>query len=463
MPAVALVLFAALAAADDPVVLEFTTRNCPACRTVEPVVRGLAAEGFPVRQVDGTAQPQLVQQYKVRGYPTFVLVAGGREAGRIEGVASRERLIGLLKPATAATEPIAKEVVRGQSPETGRSAASPLEATVRLHVHDLNGNGAGVGTGTIIDTHYNEESKAEEALVITCGHLFRESQGKGKIMVELFVGGQVSKVEGQLLDFDDKKDIALVTIWPGVKVTPVQVAPASFVSRPQDRVFTVGCSNGQDPTVQESRVNAINRFAGKPNITVAGLPANGRSGGGLFSAEGLLIGVCNAANEEDNEGLYASLPTVHWQLDKFNLQAIYQRAEVASSVASETQEPVVENVIPVSAPARSFSPAAAPVQRPLPDLAREMPRSAPLVEETGLVADDDTEVVCIVRSKRNPESQSEVFVVDRVDSDLLSRITNAARQSAQARLSSRGQVQPADRFARENRAGQQPVVRGQMK
>lgn len=462
MPAVALVLFAAFAAADDPVVLEFTSRNCPACRTVEPVVRGLAAEGFPVRQVDGTAQPQLVQQYKVRGYPTFVLVAGGREAGRIEGVASRERLIGLLKPAIAATEPIAKVVVRGQSPETSRSAPSPLEATVRLHVQDLNGNGAGVGTGTIIDTHYNEESKAEEALLITCGHLFRESQGKGKIIVELFVGGQISKVEGQLLDFDDKKDIALVTIWPGVRVTPVQVAPASFVSRPQDRVFTVGCSNGQDPTVQESRVNAINRFAGKPNITVAGLPANGRSGGGLFSAEGLLIGVCNAANEEDNEGLYASLPTVHWQLDKFNLQAIYQRAEAASDVAVEPKAPALES-IPVAAPARTFALASAPVQRPLPDLAREMPRSAPLVEETGLAADDDTEVVCIVRSKRNPESQSEVFVVDRVDSDLLSRITTAARQSAQARLSSRGQVQPADRIARENPAGEQPVVRGQMR
>ena len=51
-------------------------------------------------------------------------------------------------------------------------------ATVRLRVHD--GHGYGAGTGTIIDTH------GEEALVLTCGHLFRETDGKGKIEVDLF-------------------------------------------------------------------------------------------------------------------------------------------------------------------------------------------------------------------------------------------------------------------------------------
>ena len=253
--AVTLVLFAALAAADDPVVLEFTTANCPACRSVEPVVRGLATQGFPIRQIDGRAQPDLVGQFKIKGYPTFVLVSAGREVSRIEGAASRQRLIALLKPAAPLESRLqadsqdssigktpAPMLVRGQSPEASRQAPSPVEATVRLHVQDLNGGGAGVGTGTIIDTHYNEEAKAEEALLVTCGHLFRDSQGKGKITVDLFVGGQLRQVEGQLLDFDDKRDIALVTIWPGVKVSPVQVAPKNFVSRPQDRVFTIGCS-----------------------------------------------------------------------------------------------------------------------------------------------------------------------------------------------------------------------------
>lgn len=502
--AVTLVLFAALAAADDPVVLEFTTSNCPVCRSVEPVVRGLATQGFPIRQIDGRAQPDLVRQFKIKGYPTFVLVSAGREVSRIEGAASRQRLIALLKPATAqpaasnTAQPAAKNtalgsrlqaeslklpkggtpapqkemLVRGQSPEASRP--SPVEATVRLHVQDLDGGGAGVGTGTIIDTHYNEEAKAEEALLVTCGHLFRDSQGKGKITVDLFVGGQLRQVEGQLLDFDDKRDIALVTIWPGVKVSPVQVAPKNFVSRPQDRVFTIGCSEGREPTVQESRVNAINRFSGRPNITVAGAPVNGRSGGGLFSAEGLLIGVCNASIDDENEGLYASLPAIHGQLDKFNLQAIYERAALASSSAVDpvatspvaltsatTPEPVQQNEIPARRAAPSF---AAAEQNPVsvPELSRQMPRSAPFRDENGASAGEDMEVVVIVRSKRSPENQSEVYVVDSVSPDLLSRITTAARQSAQARSASR-QTQFVDRLARQNRTGEQPVVRGQLK
>jgi Trypsin-like peptidase domain len=369
-----------------------------------------------------------------------------------------------VKPAEAdryLQSPAETTVVRGQSPEAGRSAPFPLEASVRLRVQDLDGRGAGIGSGTIIDTHFNEEAKAEEALIITCGHLFRDSQGKGKITVDLFVGGRVLTVEGQLLDHDDKKDIALVTIWPEVKVTPVQVAPKNFVSRPRDRVFTIGCSEGREPTVEESQVNAINRFVGKPNINVAGVPANGRSGGGLFSAEGLLIGVCNAANEADQEGLYASLPTVHWQLDKFNLQEIYERAASPIALASATApEPSLQNDIPIRLAASTTASPRNPGG--VPELPRQMPRAAPITEDSGAPAGDDLEVVFIVRSKSRPENQSEIYVVDNVSSDLFSRITAAARHSAQARASGR-QAQSADRLARQNGANEQPVVRGQLK
>ena len=45
--------------------------------------------------------------------------------------------------------------------------------------------------------------------------------------------------------------------------------------RPQDPAFTVGCSNGQDPTVVESRITAVNRFLSKPNYTAAVSPPEG--------------------------------------------------------------------------------------------------------------------------------------------------------------------------------------------
>ena len=355
-------------------------------------------------------------------------------------------------------------LVRGQSPEadhrggTDSPARVPHAATVRLRVNE--GATDGIGTGTIIDTHYNEEAKAEEALIVTCGHIFRESQGKGKITVEIFAADGVRKVEGTLLDFDDKRDIALVTIWPGVKVVPAQVAPKNFVVRPQDPVFTVGCSDGHDPTVQESRVIAVNRFLSKPNFTAAGSPVEGRSGGGLFSVEGLLIGVCNADIQDENQGLYASLPSVHWQLDKFNLQTIYERASpTATPTSASESEPIPQNQLPAR-PTPSLL--AAERNSVRPELPRQMPSSAPLAEERGVPVGDDMEVVFIVRSKNRPENQSEIYVVDNVSSELLSRITTAARASAQARAATR-QNQSADRLARQNRASEQPVVRGQLK
>ena len=50
---------------------------------------------------------------------------------------------------------------------TADSIERARAATVRLRVHDP--DGYGTGTGTIIDT------RDGEALVLTCGHLFRET------------------------------------------------------------------------------------------------------------------------------------------------------------------------------------------------------------------------------------------------------------------------------------------------
>jgi thiol-disulfide isomerase/thioredoxin len=495
-----LLLLAALSANDDTVLVQFTSQNCTHCQTMQPVLERMAGEGCPVQVIDVDQQPDVARQFQIKGVPTFVVLTRGQETGRVMGATTYDRLVRLYR-GTATPEanaahatpqldspPVAAEsqptpaIPRGppaarlssyesqpQSAPAQSPQAAALAATVRLKVEDA--KGYGFGTGTIIDVH------DEEALVVTCGHLFRDSQGKGPITVELFAPGATQAVAGQLIAYNLERDIALVSIRPGIAVQPALVAPPGTSVRPQDGAFTVGCDKGADATVRESRITAVNKYLGKPNYTAAGAPIDGRSGGGLFAADGLLIGVCNAADPAEDEGLYAGLASIHWQLDEIGQSAIYQRAaqNPAAGLADARQPAAPQN--------ESVLPAAA--EAPLPALPAAMPQHAanvavtpavyqpetapPSIVPAGLESpvaggDDDTEIVFIVRSKTNPQRQSEVFVVDGATPDLVSRISDAARTTGQrraAQAASRTAGAAPLQTAHRNQPRAAPVVRGQ--
>ena len=88
-------------------------------------------------------------------------------------------------------------------------------------------------------------------------------------------------------------------------------------------VVSVGCNNGDLPTARASKVTRLNRFNGPPNIEVAGQPVEGRSGGGLFSPEGYVIGICNAADPEAKEGYFGAAASVYAELDREKMAFIY--------------------------------------------------------------------------------------------------------------------------------------------
>ena len=172
---------------------------------------------------------------------------------------------------------------------------------MRLHVEDPDGRSC--GSGTIIDSR-----GAGEALILTCGHIFRDYKGNGKdgITVDLFRSEEPQHVEGTLVSFDLTRDVALVKIRTPGPVAVARLAPPDYKITEGMPVASVGCNDGDEPTVQHSQVNKLNKFQGPPNVTVAGQPVQGRSGGGLFSSEGYVIGLCNAADPSDKEGLFAA-------------------------------------------------------------------------------------------------------------------------------------------------------------
>ena len=75
--------------------------------------------------------------------------------------------------------------------------------------------------------------------------------------------------------------------------------------------------------------------------------AVGRSGGGLFDQQGRLIGVCNAADAEGNEGIYAAAQVVYAQINRLGLGHLFNDS-------APTQTPDVQ-FASNSTPVQSFA------------------------------------------------------------------------------------------------------------
>jgi hypothetical protein len=323
-----------------------------------------------------------------------------------------------------------------------------IGSSVRLRVDDPGGHS--YGTGTIID------ARSGEALVITCGHLFRDSKGKGAVMVELFAATPegvrvVEQVPATIVDYNLDRDIGLVSIKPAGAVRVAPVASTDTLIDRGDRVTSVGCDHGKDPTALATRVTNVDRYQGPPNIEAGGAPVEGRSGGGLFNAEGRLVGVCFAADYEGNEGLYTALASIHDELDRLGLSDVYRQAGAATTAqgpAATTPEGVAatpifrgqeppQQAVPVDdTGAFPSSPTTEGATVPVTPIAAT---SAAIASSNGLSPAEqaaleeilrrrvDAEVVCIIRPK-DPSGKSEVITLDRVSPEFVQALaerTNA--------------------------------------
>jgi len=393
--------------------------------------------GAPQGVAPAAVQPHAMQQQAA------LQQAGGPAPGRSTFVTPTENSPFAFAAASgAAAAQVEPSPVPAADPAAAGNAAqqtaaqSALAASVRLKVVDAGGNS--IGSGTIID------ARAGEALILTCGHIFRESKGEGEIHVDLFGPGAPRGVQGQLVGYDLKRDLGLVSIRPGVNVTAARLAPAGFAIRAGDPVISVGCDNGSDPTARASRVSSIDKFLGPPNVQVAGQPVEGRSGGGLFTPDGRVIGVCNAADPADNEGLFAALGSIHAELESLNLsQLVVRDAELRSagngSAATHEPPPMPERmprlidretsagIVPTSAqgPAENYTDAAAGLA----------PAEAAALSEIRS-AGEAAEVICIVRSLSDPRAKSDVIVLDRASPEFMRQLSADRRVQSSRHVTS---------------------------
>jgi thiol-disulfide isomerase/thioredoxin len=473
--------------------LDFGADWCGYCRQMEPVVGQLAAQGFPVRKVNVDKDHALAEKYGVQGLPCFILLVNGKEVDRVVGATDRNRLLTMfhrngvepeggskiaLGSAPQLTEDptpvpfptadelkhsdskLAAEVAkrRGWSDPDGTDDAADssydrlIRASVRLRIEDS--AGVSCGSGTIID------AREGEALILTCGHMFREADKQGKIMVDLFGPGAPQEVPGKLIDYDLKSEVGLLSIETDFPVTVAHLAPQGYAVRKGDHVISVGCDGGADATVRETVVKSINRYSGPANLQVGFQPVQGRSGGGLFTPEGLVVGVCNAGDPADNEGEFSHLSVVNELIERNGLAFVNReegRPGAPGQGAGRSRQLAAGDRL------RKAEAAQPKAERQLQPVAVREPAYAgsggnrlSAEEKTAIemVRDkaQDAEVICIVRPLADPKAKSEIIVLDRVSPGFMKHLADEREMQPNRQLTSlemprsQAQTAPAQKF-----------------
>ena len=521
-----LTVFQANVFAENTVIFEFTSPTCTVCRQMEPLVQQLIAKGYPIQQIDACVNPQLAEQLGVKAVPTFIVLADRKVVDRMEGVldgfSMERRLLASLEkdrtfqpkqvnsilsqpvpggshgvtaqPATAIqpvshlmAQPAAQSgELQPKRPQTVTSQQTRenipwLQATVRLRVESP--NGLDWGTGTIID------ARGGDALILTCGHIFRDSKGLGRIEVDLYCGDTPQKVPGECIKYDaDKLDLALVRITPPFLVDVIPVAPPATELHEGMMLLSTGCDNGANPTIREHRVRSLTNVspyveAPFQYIQVDNAPVQGRSGGGLFTENGWLVGVCVAGHIGDNEGLFVPAKAIRQELDNAKCSCVYQSPAITRSQATPIvlagsvtpvqntltqnmapqpitminpiQPPIFiaendkQNIIqprfigdgrPVGTQAVQITSAVTDQLKPLtlPPIGymetRLTNREITTLEEIQRRHQEGDEIIVIVRSKRKPEQPCEVIQLSDVSPGFLEALTDIALTDTSATI-----------------------------
>ena len=196
------------------------------------------------------------------------------------------------------------------------------------------------GSGTII------ASVEGETLVLTAAHVLN-AEGPVRIELHRYNLGMERKpategvwprvIQGKVAATDAAADLAVVRV-EGMGALPyvARLAHGDLEPAPESIVTSIGIDNGSKLTswrtkLIETATFEINDSRDPRRVLITEkIPEHGRSGGGLFLANGELVGVCIGHAElvkGRRSGVFASRESLHLLLDAHNLSAAVVRSE----------------------------------------------------------------------------------------------------------------------------------------
>ena len=352
----------------DPILYDFHASWCGPCQTMRPEVDKLVRRNYPIKSVDIDKNRGLAEQFQVEKVPTFIVAdREGHVLARTMGVLPAADLAKFYNNATTRAEATAGREVHAEAESadaedsaadaapptkaTGRANPLPWETVVRIKMH-LSSSQMGLGSGTII------YSDPDQSIILTCAHIFKGARQeltplkdfRTKITVDLFDGKitdyrrpQLNCVEqgivGEALDYDYTNDVGLIRIRPGRVLPASKVVPETWKPRPGMNMYSVGCSHGEDATAFDTQIidPSVKMMVGNKSFYEMKCriqPKEGRSGGGLYTTNGYVAGVCDFADPNDHVGLYAVPTAIHRLLDRNQMTALYKANDSGRMLAA---------------------------------------------------------------------------------------------------------------------------------
>lgn len=177
----------------------------------------------------------------------------------------------IAKPPTTKSNPL----------EAGADVFSKVSPSVFL-IRARTGTGTLQGSGVAYKYGYSNDYKPDRTWIATNAHVVA---GSTSVTVESSGRNRPAKVEYA----DSDLDLALIVVQGEV----LPLAKISKTTKPVigSRVFAIGSPFGLENTISEGLLSGVRESKGVKTIQTSAAISSGNSGGGLFDADGQLLGI----------------------------------------------------------------------------------------------------------------------------------------------------------------------------